>query len=275
MPSASFTAKQVPNLGGTFSGTLNFPAGAANVTATLTEGSGYSLTVQTTLSGAYNGTFAFSGSAVANVMFVSGSVNGTSFSLFGYFDATGQFTGTPNSIAVFDDNTLTYYGLLIASSSLSNVTGITISPTSANAVVNGGTASFTAQATVSSGSPVDITSTATWSISSTTTGSTADFSVTQGQDPAVVTVESTATVGEQATVTVTYVNGTTTYTANAKLTVIAAAAAANVLAIAVDGGPTAKQPGGSIYPNAAFASATICAPGSTCVSTNRLLTVTQ
>ncbi len=41
----------------------------------------------------------------------------------------------------------------------------------------------------------------------------------------------------------------------------------NVLAISVDGGPTAN------YPNAAFASATICAPGSTtnCVTVNNLL----
>ncbi len=47
----------------------------------------------------------------------------------------------------------------------------------------------------------------------------------------------------------------------------------NVLAISVDGGPTASQPGGSLYPDAAFASATICAPGSTsnCVTVNNLL----
>jgi hypothetical protein len=47
----------------------------------------------------------------------------------------------------------------------------------------------------------------------------------------------------------------------------------NVLAISVNGGPTANQPGGSIYENAAFASATICAPGSTsnCVTIDNLL----
>jgi len=50
-------------------------------------------------------------------------------------------------------------------------------------------------------------------------------------------------------------------------------ASANVLAIAVDGGPTATQPGGFIVPNAAFASATVCAPGSTsnCVTIDHLL----
>ncbi|MGB2625469.1 MAG: putative Ig domain-containing protein [Candidatus Acidiferrum sp.] len=105
----------MPNLAGNFSGTLNFPLGTDNVTATLTEGSGYSLTVQTTLSGADNGNFTFSGSAVANVMFVSGTVDGKAFSLFGYFDSSGKFTGTPNSIVVFDYNTLSYYGMLVNS----------------------------------------------------------------------------------------------------------------------------------------------------------------
>ena len=86
--SGTFTGAQAPNLTGTFSGTLDFPSGADQLTATLTEGSNYSLTVQTILAGADNGTFTFSGSAVANVMFVSGSVNGNPFSLFGYFDST-------------------------------------------------------------------------------------------------------------------------------------------------------------------------------------------
>lgn len=47
----------------------------------------------------------------------------------------------------------------------------------------------------------------------------------------------------------------------------------NVLPIAVDGGPTATQSGGIIYENGVFASATICAPGSTsnCVTVDHLL----
>ena len=46
----------------------------------------------------------------------------------------------------------------------------------------------------------------------------------------------------------------------------------NILSIAVDGGPFASQPGG-IYPNGAFASVTICHPGSTtnCVTVDNLL----
>jgi Protein of unknown function (DUF3443) len=47
----------------------------------------------------------------------------------------------------------------------------------------------------------------------------------------------------------------------------------NVLSIAVDGGPTANQAEGSIYENAAFASATVCAPSNTsdCVTIDHLL----
>ncbi len=47
----------------------------------------------------------------------------------------------------------------------------------------------------------------------------------------------------------------------------------NVMAISVNGGPIASQLNGGNYPNAAFASATICAPGSTtsCVTVNGLL----
>lgn len=47
----------------------------------------------------------------------------------------------------------------------------------------------------------------------------------------------------------------------------------NVMAIAVNGGATANQLNGSLYENGAFASATICAPGSTssCVTIDNLL----
>jgi hypothetical protein len=49
--------------------------------------------------------------------------------------------------------------------------------------------------------------------------------------------------------------------------------ASNTLAIDVNGGPTINQAGGSIYQNAAFASVTICAPGSTtnCTTIDNLL----
>ena len=57
------------------------------------------------------------GSAVGNVMFVSGMVNGNQFSLFGYFDSSGTYNGTANSIQVFDDiagdGIYANYGLLV------------------------------------------------------------------------------------------------------------------------------------------------------------------
>ena len=109
----TFTGLVVPALSGTYTGTLNFATGSDQVSATLTEGSGNTLTVQAVLTGTDNGTFTFTGSAVANVLFVTGTVNGNSFSLFGYRDRTGAYTGTANSIAVFDDQSLTYEGLLV------------------------------------------------------------------------------------------------------------------------------------------------------------------
>ena len=112
--SGGFTAVQVPELGGTFAGPLNLPGGPANTSLTLSEDSNQALTVGAVLnSPGKEGNFVFSGSAVGNVMFVSGSVNGTEISLFGYFDRAGRFTGTPNTIQVFDYDTLTNIGLLI------------------------------------------------------------------------------------------------------------------------------------------------------------------
>jgi hypothetical protein len=48
---------------------------------------------------------------------------------------------------------------------------------------------------------------------------------------------------------------------------------ANSVTLTVDGGPTATQPGGELYANAAFATVTVCSPGSTsnCVSIDHLL----
>jgi Protein of unknown function (DUF3443) len=52
-----------------------------------------------------------------------------------------------------------------------------------------------------------------------------------------------------------------------------ASSGSNILSISVDGGPTANETGGSIYHDAAFASATVCVPGSTssCVTVDHLL----
>jgi hypothetical protein len=142
--SGTFTGTQVANLSGTFAGTLFFPAGADQVNATLTEGSGYSLTFQTTLSGTDNGKFTFSGSAVANVMFVSGTVNGGSFSLFGYFDKGGTYTGIANSIAVFDYNTLAYDGVLVQQAATVPPISVALSPIPPTSLVTSASQSLTA-----------------------------------------------------------------------------------------------------------------------------------
>jgi trimeric autotransporter adhesin len=173
-------------------------------------------TVQESAVGTYNDG---STSSLTNVLWSSADTSVATIS------SSGLVTGVSPGTSTITGASGTVSGTSTITVSLNNVTGVTISPTTANAVEDGGSQEFTAQATISGGSPVDITATATWSISAvsggTSTASTSDFSVVQGEDPEVVTVESTATVGEVATVTVSYVSGTTTYTANAKLTVTA------------------------------------------------------
>lgn len=108
-----FIGNQVPPLAGTFAGVLNLPSGADNASLTLTEDTQYGLTVKAGLKGPMdNGTFTFSGSAVGNVMFISGSINGSPLKLFGYYDPAGSFTGVVNSLLVFDYDTSTQAGLL-------------------------------------------------------------------------------------------------------------------------------------------------------------------
>jgi hypothetical protein len=111
-----FVGNQVPALAGTFSGPLNLPDGTDNVEMGLSEGTNNGLTVTAQVNGAVdNGTYTLTGSAVGNIMFVSGTVNGQSLSLFGYFDRAGTFTGMPNSMLVFNYTTLTQVGLLTSS----------------------------------------------------------------------------------------------------------------------------------------------------------------
>jgi hypothetical protein len=112
--SGGFEGNQVPALAGTFSGTLNLPDGIDNAALTLKEGADHTLTVTAELTGSRdNGTFVLTGSAVGNVMFVSGSVSGQTLSLLGYFDGAGTFTGMPNSLLVFDHDTLAQAGVLL------------------------------------------------------------------------------------------------------------------------------------------------------------------
>jgi len=104
----------VPALAGTFAGSLNIPEGTHNASLTLTENPDYSLTASLALAGPVdNGTFTLTGSSVGNVMFVSGQVNSSTLTLFGYFDRAGLYTKFPNSLLVFNYDTQSTAGLLI------------------------------------------------------------------------------------------------------------------------------------------------------------------
>jgi trimeric autotransporter adhesin len=122
---------------------------------------------------------------------------------------TGNAPGTATITGAYQASS----GTATITVNLGNVTALKIQPTTATIVINGGTQNFTAYATVQGDSqPVDVSATATWTVSNST-----DFAVSQGQDPATVTTQSTATAGETVTVTATY-QSTNTYTANATLT---------------------------------------------------------
>ncbi|MFY9559681.1 MAG: Ig-like domain-containing protein [Terriglobales bacterium] len=89
---------------------------------------------------------------------------------------------------------------------LTGVTKITISPKNPN-VKQGASQDFTCAATVTGNpNPVDITASVTWSTSDTT-----NTDITNGENPAVFTVNS-GTANEPVTVTATYTVGSTTFT---------------------------------------------------------------
>jgi len=181
-------------------------------TATINQGG----TVQESAVGTYNDG---STKSLTNVQWSSDTESVATISTSGLVTgvSVGQTTITGASGTVSGTATVTV--------ALNNVTAITISPTTNHAQANGGTANYTASATLSGGSPVDVTATATWSVLSVTGGGTGinDFLVEQGADPEVVTVESTAVAGEVATIQASYVSGSgVTFNATAKLTVTAA-----------------------------------------------------
>ena len=123
----------------------------------------------------------------------------------------GIATGSPTITAQFG----TVSGQTTVNITLTNVTGIVVNPTTANIKSNGGTATFTALATVSGSSQqVDVSSQATWSITNPS-----NYTLTQGSTPETVTTTSTATPSEVDTLTATYTSGTTQFTATAKITV--------------------------------------------------------
>lgn len=127
---------------------------------------------------------------------------------------TGLVTGVSPGTATITGASGTVSGTATITVALQNVTGITVSPTSANIKANGGTGAFTAKATVAGGAAVDVTATATWTASDTT-----NTTLTQGVDPETVTVLG-ALPGAKITLTASYLSGSgVTFTANATITV--------------------------------------------------------
>jgi trimeric autotransporter adhesin len=180
-------------------------------TATINQGG----TVQESAVGTYNDG---STKSLTNVQWSSDTESVATIS------TSGLVTGVSPGMATITGASGTVSGTAAVTVALNNVTGIKINPTTNHAQADGGTAQYTASATISGGSPVDVTATATWSVLSTTGGGTgtSDFLVEQGADPQVITVESTAVAGEVATIQASYVGGSgLTYNATATLTVTA------------------------------------------------------
>jgi hypothetical protein len=170
-------------------------------TATINQGA----TVQESAIGTYN-----DGSTKAlssGVQWSSSAATTASVSNSGL--VTGNSPGTATITAAFQATS----GTSSITVNLGNVTALKVSPTTGNISTNGGTAQFFAYATVTGVStPVDVSSTATWTVSDTT-----NFTVIQG-DPVTITAGANAAIGNKVTVTATYVS-TSTFTANATLTV--------------------------------------------------------
>jgi uncharacterized protein YjdB len=171
-------------------------------TATINQGA----TVQESAIGTYN-----DGSTKA---LSSGVQWSSSASTTASVNSSGLVTGNAPGSATITAASQATSGTSSITVNLGNVTALKVSPTTANISMNGGIANFTALATITGVStPVDVSSTATWTVSDTT-----NFTITQG-DPVTITAGANAVVGNRVTVTATYVS-TTTFTAQATLTVI-------------------------------------------------------
>jgi trimeric autotransporter adhesin len=171
-------------------------------TATINQGG----TVQESAVGTYNDG---SSNSLTNVQWSSDTMSVATV------NTKGLVSGVSPGTATITGASGTVSGTATITVSLSNVTGLTITPSSANIKANGGTAPFTAKATIAGGQPVDVTATVTWTVSDTT-----NVTVTQGQDPAIVTVNA-AQVGEKVTLGATYLSGSgvTFIAPNATITV--------------------------------------------------------
>jgi trimeric autotransporter adhesin len=162
-----------------------------NASATYSDGSGGTLKGGTSCTGS---TVCWSSSDTTIASVTTGGL------LTGVATGTSTITATSGAIT----------GTTTATVTLGNVTGLNINPTTIS-IPASSTQNFTVSATLSSGSPVDVTSTASWTSSDTTL-----ITVQNGQDPMVAT---TGANPGTAIVTATYVSNGVTYTATSNVTV--------------------------------------------------------
>ena len=156
-------------------------------TATINQGA----TVQESAIGTYN-----DGSTLPLGSGVQWSSSDTSFASV---NSSGLVTGASPGTATITAAYQATSGTASITVALGNVTALTIKPLSGTISANGGSAQFFAYATVTGVStPVDVSSTATWTISDTT-----NFTITQG-DPMTITAGVGAQVGEQLIINATY-----------------------------------------------------------------------
>ena len=148
--------------------------------------------------------------------FTSGVVWTSSDGSVATVSSSGQVTGIAAGTATITAQSGTITGTASITVALTNVTGVTISPTTGNVKANGGTVTFMALATISGSSkPVDVSAQVNWTIGP----DAASFTLLQNVTPETVTTTSTSSGGQQDTLTATYTSGTTVFTATAKVTV--------------------------------------------------------
>jgi len=175
---------------------------AVGPTATINQGA----TVQESAIGTYNdGSTKTLGSGVqwSSSSATTASVNSSGL-------VTGASPGSATITAAFQATS----GTSSITVNLGNVTALKITPPTATISMNGGVQTFFAYATVTGDSNlVDVSSTATWTVSDPT-----NFTITQG-DPVTITAGAGATLGEVVTVSASYVSTNTVTAVPAKLTV--------------------------------------------------------
>ncbi len=178
---------------------------AVGPTATINQGA----TVQESAVGTYN-----DGSTKTLGSGVQWSSSDASFASV---TNSGLVTGVAPGAATITAAYQTTSGTSSITVSLGNVTALNITPQSGTVTINGTSAAYFANATVSGDStPVDVSPTATWTTSDPT-NITITVPTTTGVG-ATFTAGSATPPGEVVTITATYTS-TTTFMATAKLTV--------------------------------------------------------